>query len=135
MKTLLILCLMVWGLQAASIEDFAKARAYETSYAKAKAKAIKSGKPIMLVMVTHYCPWCRKYERDTLSKKSIATFVKGKYIPLILNREKRDFPSKFDTPRIPTTFFVDPKDNRIIYKEMGFKTKSEFLEMEARSRK
>jgi tryptophan synthase alpha subunit len=116
-------------IHAASIEVFAKEMQYETVYEDAVKKAKKEGKNIMLVMVTHYCPWCRKYERDTLSKKSVNSFVMDKYVPLILNREKGAFPKKFDTPRIPTTFFIAPKDDRLIYSEMGYKTKSEFFDM------
>ena len=119
---------------AGSIEDFAKQMKYETVYEKAVSKAKKEGKDIMLVMVTHYCPWCRKFERDTLSKKSINKLVSKKYVKLILNREKRQFPDKFDTLRIPTTFFISSKNEKLIYKEMGYKTKKEFLEMETRAK-
>lgn len=132
MKTWILFFLIALGLQAGSIEDFAKINGYETSYEKALAKATVENKPIMLVMVTHYCPWCRKYEKNTLTKKSVIALVSKKYVPLILNREKQQFPKKFDTPRIPTTFFIDAKDERLIYSEMGFKTKSGFMEMEAR---
>lgn len=134
MKALIIILCIMASLSAASIESFAKKMGYETVYEQAVAKAKKEGKNIMLVMVTHYCPWCRKYERDTLSKKSIRDYVNKKYVTLILNREAKKFPLKFDTPRIPTTFFIAPDNDRLIYKEMGFKTKSEFFEMEKQVR-
>ena len=132
MKVFILFFLITFGLQAGSIEDFAADNGYEISYEKALAKAKAEKKPIMLVMVTHYCPWCRKYEKNTLTKKSIKALVSKKYVPLILNREKQNFPKKFDTPRIPTTFFIDAQDERLIYSEMGFKRKSEFIEMEKR---
>lgn len=132
MKQLFIILTLCVSMHAASIENFAKKMAYETSYEKAITKAKRENKLLMLVMVTHYCPWCRKYERDTLSKKSIASLVNKKYIPLVLNREGRAFPAKFDTPRIPTTMFIDPNKEIIVYQEMGFKVKKEFLEMEAK---
>lgn len=132
MKVFILFFLISLGLHAGSIEDFAADYGYERFYEKALAKAKNENKPIMLVMVTHYCPWCRKYEKNTLSKKSIKSLVSQKYIALILNREQKQFPKKFDTPRIPTTYFIDAKDERVIYSEMGFKTKSEFLEMEQR---
>ena len=135
MKVFILIFLLAVGLQAGSIEDFAADNGYEISYEKALAKAKAEKKPIMLVMVTHYCPWCRKYEKNTLTKKSIKALVSKKYVPLILNREKQNFPKKFDTPRIPTTFFIDAKDERLIYSEMGFKRKSEFIEMEKRASK
>lgn len=120
------------SLWAGNLEDFSAKSGYEISYEKALAKAKLQNKPIMLVMVTHYCPWCRKYERDTLGKKSIIDFVNKKYVTLVLNREDSKYPKKFDTPRIPTTFFVNQKDESIIYSEMGFKTKKDFFEMHER---
>lgn len=132
MRFLILIFLITAGLQAGSIEDFAVKHGYETSYEKALAKAKKDQKPIMLLMVTHYCPWCRKYEKNTLTKKSIKALISKKYVALILNREKQQFPKKFDTPRIPTTYFIDAKDESIIYSEMGYKRKKAFLEMEAR---
>ena len=134
MKKLLLILVSSLTLYAGSIEDFAKQMEYETVYEKAVSKAKAEGKDLMLVMVTHYCPWCRKFERDTLSKKSINDLVSKKYIKLILNREERKFPTKFDTLRIPTTFFISVKGEKLIYKEMGYKTKKEFLEMEARAK-
>ncbi len=134
MKVTMMMILTTLTLWSASIANFAQTMGYETVYEKAVAKAKKENKNIMLVMVTHYCPWCRKYERDTLSKKSIRDFVSNKYVTLILNREAKKFPLKFDTPRIPTTFFIDPEGDRLIYKEMGYKNKTEFYEMEKRVR-
>jgi len=130
MKLFIGVLISIATLNAASIEAFAKEMNYESVYKEAVSKAKKEGKNIMLVMVTHYCPWCRKYERDTLSKKSVNKLVLSKYVPLILNREKGEFPKIFDTPRFPTTFFISPDNDKLIYSEMGYKTKSEFFEME-----
>lgn len=132
MRYIIILLTLIGALHAASIENFAQNMGYETSYEDAVVKAKKENKLVMLVMVTHYCPWCRKYERDTLSKKSISKLVKEKYIPLVLNREDHKFPMKFDTPRIPTTMFINPNSEALVYKEMGYKVKKEFLEMESK---
>ena len=129
MKLFIIALASIFFLQANSIEDFAAKHAYETNYEKAIEKAKKEKKPVMMVLVTHYCPWCRKYERNTLSKKSVNNIIAKNYVPLILNREQHQFPDKFDTPRIPTTFFIEPHKEELIYKEMGFKTKSQFMQM------
>ena len=129
MRLFIITLLSIFVLHAGSIEDFALKHDYETNYEKAIAKAKKEKKTVMMVMVTHYCPWCRKYERNTLSKKSVNALIAKKYVALILNRQKHQFPDKFDTPRIPTTFFIEPHKERLIYSEMGFKTKSQFMEM------
>ena len=126
MKTLLILLTTLTLLNAGHIEEFAKEYNYETSYKKALIKAKAENKKIMLVMVTHYCPWCRKFERKTLNKESINILLSKNFVKLILNREKHEFPDKFDTPRIPTTYFINSKDESIINTTMGYKDKESF---------
>ena len=75
----------------------------------------------MLVVVTSYCPWCRKFERKTLASKKIAPIVKSMYIPVIVDRNKdaESFPKKFQTPCIPTVFFIDPKDEMEYWESIG----------------
>ena len=103
MRLILLALLSTLLLSASDIANFAKEMQYETVYDVAKARAIKEKKPIMLVMVTHYCPWCRKFERRTLKKESINKRIHKEFIPLILNREAKKYPKQFYTPRIPVT--------------------------------
>lgn len=119
--------LVVLSLQANGIEKFAKKISYETIYEKALTKAKKENKMLMIAMVTHYCPWCRKLERTTLSKKSVQSKVQKYFIPLIVNREAHKFPKKFYTPIIPVVFFIDPKNENIIWESIGYKKRSDFL--------
>ena len=122
MKSLFIVLVTTLFLQAGDhITEFAKEYQYETSYKTALAKAKKQNKELMLVMVTHYCPWCRKFEQKALSNKTIDKRISKKFVKLILNREKHNFPEKFDTPRIPTTYFIKVKDESIILTHIGYK--------------
>ncbi len=130
MKAFFILLTTLLYLQAGDhIAEFAKEHGYETVYQTALTKAKSQNKDIMLVMVTHYCPWCRKFEQKTLSKKAIDTLVSKRYIKLILNREKHEFPDKFDTPRIPTTYFIKAKNESILFTHMGYKNAEEFTKV------
>ena len=101
---------------------------YHSDYQKAVAIATKEQKPIMLVVVTSYCPWCRKFERKTLASEAIATTVHSKYVPVIVDRNKdaEKFPKKFQTPRIPTVFFIDPNNKMEFWETIGYVKKSEF---------
>ena len=127
MKALLLIITTTLVLNASDhIAQFAKKYHYETSYKVALKKSKAENKPLMLVMVTHYCPWCRKFEQKTLSKKSIDATISKKYVKLILNREKYEFPKKFDTPRIPTTYFINSKDESIILTHLGYKNPEDF---------
>lgn len=103
---------------------------YHTDYHKAVIIAKKEQKPVMLLVVTSYCPWCRKFERKTLSAETIAATVRSKFVPVIVDRNKdaENFPKKFQTPRIPTVFFVDPKDEMEFWETIGYVKKSEFAD-------
>jgi thioredoxin-related protein len=103
---------------------------YYSDYQKALAIAKKEQKPIMLVVVTSYCPWCRKFERKTLASETIASTVKSGYVPVIVdrNQDAESFPKQFQTPRIPTVFFVDPKDGTEFWETIGYVKKSEFAD-------
>ena len=94
---------------------------YHSDYQKALALAKKEQKPLMLVVVTSYCPWCR-------SSETIASTVKSKFVAVIVDRNKDadTFPKEFQTPRIPTVFFIDPKDETEFWETIGYIKKSEF---------
>ncbi len=103
---------------------------YHSDYQKALALAKKEQKPLMLVVVTSYCPWCRKFEQKTLSSETIASTVKAKFVAVIVDRNKDagSFPKEFQTPRIPTVFFIDPKDATEFWETIGYVKKSEFAD-------
>lgn len=103
---------------------------YYSDYNKALSIAKQQQKPLMLVVVTSYCPWCRKFERKTLASATIAPMVKSMYIPVIVDRNKdaAAFPKQFQTPRIPTVFFIDPNTEKEFWESIGYLNKKEFSE-------
>jgi len=128
MKYLLLAVLTTLSLNASTIAEFAKEMSYETDYKVAIEKAKQSNKQVMFVMVTNYCPWCRKFEKRTLAKDEVNLIVQKKYIPLILNREKGEYPKQFYTKRIPVVIFIDPTSEEKIRESLGYKKVKEFIE-------
>ena len=127
MKKIVLIILTTLSLAASDITEFAKQMSYEIDYKIALQKAKSSNKKLMFVMVTNYCPWCRKFEKRTLAKDEVNLIVHKKYIPLILNREKGEFPKKFYTKRIPVVLFINPKTEEIVHQSLGFKNTSDFV--------
>jgi len=127
MKTLLISVFLTLSLSANSIEAFASKMSYETEYKLAIQKAKQSNKELMFVMVTNYCPWCRKFEKRTLAKEEVNTLVHKKYIPLILNREKGEYPKQFYTKRIPVVMFINANTEEIRRESIGYKKVEGFI--------
>jgi thioredoxin-related protein len=112
---------------AKGYKDFAKDMNYETDYNTALQKAKKEKKDIMFVVVANFCPWCQKLEKLVLSRDSVNAKIHEKYIPLIMNREIPEFPKKFDSPIIPTMYFVDYKDESVKAKVIGYNNRHDFL--------
>lgn len=108
-------------------DNFAQEMGYETSYEEAVKKAKKAKKNIMLVVVTNYCPWCRKFEQRVLLKKSVNDLVQKNYIPLILNKEKDKLPKNFSIPFSPVVYFIDFKSLKSYETVVGYNNKEEFL--------
>ncbi len=127
MKKILMLVLLSTLIFAKSYTEFAKENGYETDFKVALAKAKEQRKDLMFLLITNYCPWCKKFEQRTLSDALIRTKIQQKFIPLILNREEKKFPARFDSPRIPVVYFVSYKDDKIVTSTVGFQTKEEFL--------
>jgi thioredoxin-related protein len=110
--------------------EAAKELGYHSDYNKALRIAKQENKPLMLVVVTSYCPWCRKFERKTLASKTVAPVIKSTYIPVIVDRnnDAESFPKQYQTPRIPTVFFIDPNDEKEYWESIGYLNRKEFSE-------
>ena len=103
---------------------------YYTNYTEALVVAKKEKKPLMLVVITSYCPWCRKFERKTLASKPVAASVKKSYIAVIVDRNKDSgsFPQKYQTPRIPTVFFIDANSGIAYWVTIGYLNKNDYVD-------
>jgi len=107
-------------------ENFASEMKYETNYDEAVQKSKKLQKNIMLVLVSNYCPWCRKFEQRVLLKEDVNGIIQKNYIPLIINREKDPFPKEFDTGFTPIVHFIDHKTQKSYKNVVGYNNKDEF---------
>lgn len=107
-------------------ENFASEMKYETNFDEAVKKSKKLQKNIMLVLVSNYCPWCRKFEQRVLLKENVNAIIQKNYIPLILNREKDPFPKDFDSSFTPVVHFIDYKTNKSYKNVVGYNNKDEF---------
>ena len=61
--------------------NFASEMKYETNYEEAVKKSKKLHKNIMLVLVSNYCPWCRKFEQRVLLKNKVNNLIQKKLYP------------------------------------------------------
>ena len=107
-------------------ENFASEMKYETNFDNAMKRAKKEQKNVMLVLVSNFCPWCRKFEQRVLLKEDVNAIIQKNYIPLIINREKDPFPKEFDTGFTPIVHFIDHKTQKSYKNVVGYYNKDEF---------
>lgn len=98
---------------------------YEDSYEKALKKAKSLDKPIMLVLSTKTCPWCRKLERQTLKKDFIKEIIKKDFIPLSIDRDHGLYPNSFNSKVVPTIFIINAHNEKKVSSIYGYKNKKE----------
>ncbi len=106
---------------------FAKELAYETDYEKALKRAKKEKKNVMMVMVSNFCPWCRKFEQRVLLKQTVNDLIQKNYIPLIINKEKGNFPKELDMSFTPIVHFISYKTTKSYQRVVGYNNKEDFL--------
>lgn len=128
MKKLLILLAFTLSLFGAHVDKYAQEMGFERDYKTALAKAQKANKPLMMVLGADYCPWCRKFERNTLASKSIKPQIDTEVVALVVDKkfDIKTFPEAFQTQLTPKVFFINPKTGKSFYETTGYIKKSEF---------
>ena len=93
---------------------------WQPNYNTAKEEAKKSEKPMLVILVSHTCRWCRKLENRTLQNPKVVDYVNKFFVPVIVYREEGDYPDFIRSSMIPTTFFLTPNEKMIIQPSVGY---------------
>jgi len=129
MKIVLILLTVLSLCWSAQIDEFASEVTYERDYQVALKKAKDENKPLMLVLVGDYCPWCKKFERKTLKSSEVRAEVQKNFVGLVMDKykDKGSYPKGFYAPVIPAVYFIDPKNEKSVLETVAYMKKREFL--------
>ena len=128
MKYFILLTLMFSLSFAAQIDEFASDVNYMRDYNSAIKVAKEQNKPIMLLVVTNYCPWCKKFERKTLKSSMIKELVQKDFIAVVIDKKTDEgkYPKEYKAPLVPTVYFIDPKTQKPLYESLGYMKKKTF---------
>jgi len=126
MKRLITFLLLLTFLSADHISDIALSLGYQTKFTTALQKAKNENKLLMMVVVSNYCPWCRKFESTTLQNSNISKAIKKDFIPLLINKDSAVYPQGYKVPGVPSVFFINPTNETTLWRSFGYKTSSEF---------
>ena len=93
---------------------------WRQDYAKARAEARATGRPLVLDFSTEQCMWCRKLEATTFRDPTVAALLARDFVPLhvdALHQPALARALKID--RYPTLLFAAP-DGTILGRHVGF---------------
>lgn len=113
MKKLLLLVFMAVYILGADIN-------WNTSYDQALSKAKKENKPLMVLITSEQCRWCRKLENITLQDESIVNRINGNFQVVNVTKDKSNYPKNLTAKMVPMSYFLDPKTGKVLYSIPGY---------------
>jgi len=101
-----------------------------------------SDKMIMVDIYTDWWSWCKKLDRDVLSKPDVQAYLAEKFIAVKLNAEDKESRVKilehdltyaeavgaYGVQGFPATLFLEP-NGQLIYKLSGYHPKDKYMEI------
>ena len=94
--------------------------AWNASYDVALAKAKKESKPLMVLITTEECRWCRKLESTTLQDEGIVLRINTKFQGVKVTKDKSIYPKNLVAKMVPMSYFIDPSNGKVIYSIPGY---------------
>ncbi|XPV67414.1 MAG: thioredoxin family protein [Halarcobacter sp.] len=122
MRVLIFLFIFCFSLFASSIN-------FEKDLDTAKQKAISQNKKLMIMYSTPTCPECNYMKKKVFKDKEVASYVNSNFLSVVMDikKDKDILPYKFIG--IPTLFFADAKDMKLISKKIGGTREAQLLEI------
>lgn len=112
MKKLALLALLMANLFASDI-------AWNDTYEQAQAKAKKESKPMLVIITSEQCRWCRKLESTTLSDDEIVSKINSRFAAVHVTRDKSVYPRNLTAKMVPMSYFLD-STGKILYSMPGY---------------
>jgi thioredoxin-related protein len=110
----------IFFLVILSISVFGVEITWNTSYDTALAKAKKESKPLMVVITTEQCRWCRKLESTTLKDEEIVSRINAKFQAVNVTKDKSVYPKNLVAKMVPMSYFIDPSNGKVLYSIPGY---------------
>lgn len=112
MKKLALLAFLIANLFAAEI-------VWNDTYEQAQAKAKKESKPLLVLITSEQCGWCRKFEATTLQNEDVISKLNSKFVAVHVTRDKSIYPKNLSAKMVPMNYFLDA-NGKVIYSMPGY---------------
>lgn len=93
---------------------------WNSSYDEALLKAKKESKPLMVVITSEQCRWCRKLESTTLQDEEIVARINTKFQAVNVTKDKSAYPKNLTAKMVPMSYFIDPSNGKVLYSIPGY---------------
>lgn len=122
MKKILLLLLSSLTLFSASIN-------FEKDLQSAKQKAVNENKKLMIMYSTPTCPECNYMKKKVFKNKELASYMNENFVSVVMDikKDKKKLPYKFIG--IPTFYFANASDMKLLAKRIGGTRESNFLQI------
>lgn len=112
-----------------SLSLFASGINFEKDLETAKNKAIQENKKLMIMYSTPTCPECNYMKKKVFKNKDIISYTNANYVSVIMDikKDEKILPYKFIG--IPTFYFTNAKDMKLLSKKIGGTRETQFLEL------
>jgi len=125
MKIVILFVLLVYNLMAITAQDAAWILNAQTDFTKALQTAKAENKMVLLVVVKDDCNWCEKMVLETLKDKDIQDNLSN-MVTVIVDIHRK-LPNDFKVTQTPAMFFIDAKNEKSVFKNVGYVKKGAFL--------
>ncbi|MGD9969306.1 MAG: thioredoxin family protein [Sulfuricurvum sp.] len=112
MKKIVLGMIMPLLLSAADIQ-------WSVNYAEAQAKAKKESKPLLVLITSEQCRWCRKLESTTLEDETVISQINSHFAAVHVTRDKSVYPKTLTASMVPMSYFLD-SNGKVLYSMPGY---------------
>lgn len=92
---------------------------WSSNFAEAQKKSLQEGKPLMVLITSEQCRWCRKLEATTLEDETIVSQINGQFSAVHVTRDKSIYPKNLVAKMVPMSYFLDG-NGKILYSMPGY---------------
>jgi len=102
---------------------------WETDLLKAREKAQKTNKPLLIVFGAEWCTFCKKMEQTTLAEKEMVQTINSKFIPVHLDfDDMKPVAKALKVKGIPSSIVLSTEAD-VLSRKDGFAKSKEYGEV------
>ncbi len=70
--------------------------------------AAKENKPLMILMSTTHCRYCKQMHREVFANKAVADYLNTRFVSVEIDVENDAYPEALNVQGVPAVFFFSP---------------------------